>query len=1512
MAKRLAITRQEPGDTVTHDVADLTTAFKEGNKCMAEHLLTHTTIPPATTFHSLCFWDKAKVVALVSLLHLAAYWGWTDVVICLVSVHSCSPKWEDSEGHIPLHYAAYNGQLEVVRYFITKLHCNPIARNNDNRTPLHVTCAEGHLNVAQYLICEVHCNPSCVDDYGRTPLHDGCYNGHLSIIQYLISEACCGPSHENNQGDTPLHVACLKGYFQYLISEAHSCSLVLSHENNQGDTPLHISCRNNDLRIVQCLISEAHCNPSCKNDLGDTPLHISCQNGDFKIVQYLISKAHCNPSCKNNLGDTPFHVACQKGYFKIIQYLISKARYHSSYENNQGDTPLHISCRNGDFEIAHCLISEARCNLTNKNNQGDTPLHISCQKGDFKITQCLISEARCNPSHKNNQEDTPLHISCRNGDLKIVQSLISEARCNPSCKNCHGDTPLHVACQKGYFKIAQCLISEAHCDLSHENNQGDTPLHISCQKGDFKIAQCLIGEARCNLSNKNNQGDTPLHISCRKGDLKIAQCLISEARCNPSHKNNQGDTPLHVSCRNGDLEIVQSLISEARCNPSCKNCHGDTPLHVACQKGYFKIAQCFISEARCDLSHENNQGDTPLHISCQNGDLKIAQCLIGEARCNLSHRNNRGDTPLHISCQNGDFKIAQCFINEACCDLSHENKQGDTPLHISCRNGDFKIVQCLISEARCNLPHKDNNGDTLLHVACRNNAFNIVQYLISEAHCNPSLKNYDGDTPLHVACRKGYFKIIQYLISEVHCNPSCKNKHSDTPLHISCRNGDLEIAQYLISEAHCDPSRTGSEQETPLHLACRYQKVDIVRYLLSTGQVNPLAEDKYGHTPLSYAVGNYNIIKLFKEFDCSRDYPVHTFTKLILTGDSGAGKTTIAQLIIQATHSNASHNIFGRLGKMLRSADLVTEVERFTAGIIPHHIKSELGNFVVYDFAGQQEYYSSHAAILEQVMRSSAAIFICMIDLNKSEDEIGESLHYWLSFINNACNTERRSHVAIVGSHADQVRSLELREKNSLLQSIAARRVKCQEYVGCVAMNCRLVDTAASRQLISILTNSQKAIITSQPLISIDCHLLYAFLCTKMKVVGCTLSDLTSAIAKEYFPFRSGSFPVKQSYLPNDPSVLTKLLTILSDKGLILFIQDSQSTSWVVVKTKALLNDINGTLYAPDHFKEHRDLASNTGIVPACKLREVFPQYNPEMLHGFLTSLSFCRLVYPSVLQYTNLQTNSSISTTDLFFFPGLVQTERPDSLTQDGTLQFGWCLGCVDRNQFFGSRFLHLLLLSVAYRFPLAARHSPSPSLQQLERRCTIWKNGISWRDADNITTVVELFDKNRWVLVAMSTSEDRPVEHAKLRSSIISLVHGLQQEYCSSLQLRECLISPSLIQQYPLVDLPDTELFDIQDVAVSILLRKPSILSQSKRCIGYLPTQSLPLEPYHLISPSSVYQLFNSSKADQPVPTPLLQKTQEHYNLPSESPLVYKTLRECLDSMSIFAGRNPLVSQL
>ena len=424
-------------------------------------------------------------------------------------------------------------------------------------------------------------------------------------------------------------------------------------------------------------------------------------------------------------------------------------------------------------------------------------------------------------------------------------------------------------------------------------------------------------------------------------------------------------------------------------------------------------------------------------------------------------------------------------------------------------------------------------------------------------------------------------------------------------------------------------------------------------------------------------------------------FPVRTFTKLILTGDSGAGKTTITKLILHlASHRDTT-------------VEYISNADRFTAGIIPHHIQNmQMGKFVVYDFAGQQEYHSSHSAVLEQVMRKSTAIFICMLDLSERKEKVCESLHYWLSYIDNACSTaEGRSHVLIIGSHVDTASSL--KEKTSQLETIATKRIKRQEYKGFIAMDCRRAYSDASRRLIATLTNSQKAITASQPAIHYYSHVVYAFLRTKLDVVGCTLNYLVSVIAQE-----------NDYSLPSDQSVLIEILTTLSDKGLILFVHHPYS-SWVIVKKEALLNEINGSLFAPSDFKEYRDLASNTGIVAVSNLQQSVSSLQHQTC--LLVFSCHCNSVDRWTLQCCSILTSRPHPLTPQLisssFLVSFSQSDQTASVHQLGVLEFGWCLRCIDPHEFLSSRFFHILLLSIAYKNPLASQFNPHSSISGLQR---------------------------------------------------------------------------------------------------------------------------------------------------------------------------------------------------
>ena len=174
-------------------------------------------------------------------------------------------------------------------------------------------------------------------------------------------------------------------------------------------------------------------------------------------------------------------------------------------------------------------------------------------------------------------------------------------------------------------------------------------------------------------------------------------------------------------------------------------------------------------------------------------------------------------------------------------------------------------------------------------------------------------------------------------------------------------------------------------------------------------------------------------------------------------------------------------------------------------------------------------------------------------------------------------------------------------------------------------------------------------------------------------------------------------------------------------------------------------------------------------------------------------------------------------------------------------------------------------------------------------------------------VSTIVEIVDLNRWVIVLVS---EKTREAAQTCSSVIRMILDLQHQLCSAVTTCECLISPSLLDRYPFDALPDTDLFDLPTVARSMLLHHKLLLDRKEGKNEFSTDEALLCEPYYLLQPSSVCQLFNQSMASQPVPDPLLQEVLSYCQLPHQKPRDHNELRECVNKHSIFAGRNPLVS--
>ena len=81
---------------------------------------------------------------------------------------------------------------------------------------------------------------------------------------------------------------------------------------------------------------------------------------------------------------------------------------------------------------------------------------------------------------------------------------------------------------------------------------------------------------------------------------------------------------------------------------------------------------------------------------------------------------------------------------------------------------------------------------------------------------------------------------------------------------------------------------------TPLHWAALCHNTDCVKKLLLARGIDANIEDASGRTPVMLANGDYEILTLLRSFS---EFPVHTFSKVILCGNSGAGKHCAKNLV---------------------------------------------------------------------------------------------------------------------------------------------------------------------------------------------------------------------------------------------------------------------------------------------------------------------------------------------------------------------------------------------------------------------------------------------------------------------------------------------------------------------------------------------------------------------------------------------------------------------------------------
>ena len=676
---------------------------------------------------------------------------------------------------------------------------------------------------------------------------------------------------------------------------------------------------------------------------------------------------------------------------------------------------------------------------------------------------------------------------------------------------------------------------------------------------------------------------------------------------------------------------------------------------------------------------------------------------------------------------------------------------------------------------------------------------------------------------------------------------------------------------------------------------------DIVKSLLSSGKINPMAKNRRNQTAMELVYRNagnrFDILKMFERFQqCRKDFPVESYSKVFFCGNTGAGKSSLAAVIMERAKKPPNY-------KFVTSDPI--PVELLTTGINAHTISShEVGNIVLYDLAGHKEYYSSHSAILENLMLSTPAVFVILSKMTDNLDVIKCDLYYWFNFIKNSSlqlSSSKPSQILVIGSRLDEMTD-GYEKMSKVVAEVAKKANHLQEYGGFLPMECHRPGGKGVTEFVAIFSYSCKAVLDRSDKISFYCHVQFSFLQllrSKENIVAISVTQLCAKLQKRDDPS-----------LPSEKSVLVEFLSTLSDKGLILFLKnEDDAQSWIVIDRATLLTEVNGVLFAPKEIKcAHRNIASNTGIVPKSILQEKFPKHNTDMLIGFLRSLQFCHVLESNTLQMfeTNISASISLPPDELLFFPSLISIEP----TKDTTIKngLGWCLWCSDPNQFLSTRFLHLLLFTLSYIFCLpretrAGKIDDDPQIQILARRCDVWTNGIYWEN-DEVEVVVEVTENYRCVTVITSMNDMK--KGRNIFNNVVKSVLKLSEMH--SFKCNEYLIAPSDVVKVRSLLVSERMLYKINNVARSVLAKcKVSDDSDTKK-VGIEQIVGAN-DPFLCIAPSVTKALFNAE-------LPLQEDHHQHiknrcsYFTSSLLPSSYVSVKERCSQLSVFAGRNPLVS--
>ena len=261
------------------------------------------------------------------------------------------------------------------------------------------------------------------------------------------------------------------------------------------------------------------------------------------------------------------------------------------------------------------------------------------------------------------------------------------------------------------------------------------------------------------------------------------------------------------------------------------------------------------------------------------------------------------------------------------------------------------------------------------------------------------------------------------------------------------------------------------------------------------------------------------------------------------------------------------------------------------------------------------------------------------------------------------------------------------------------------------------------------------------------------------------------------------------------------------------------------------------------------------GIIPNVKLQSLFPELDLPVIKGCLKVLQYCQeiddpQIITEVLDVSPSPEMGSGNSNSFLFFPALLQVERDDLKwirSHSSLCCLGWYIKC-NRSRpydFFPPRFLHVLLLRLAFTFALPKTSAESvgsaSDVDVYSRKCLLWKSGIQWVGKNGVETIVEVVRHNRGVVVMVRGSSDKDVQCADVLASVVRKVVEAKCEFCHTLVANAFIVDPGNLKQPNIPRAEELLLFETSHVQQVLKEGADGAVSQNGKELVFLPSSEI-----------------------------------------------------------------------